>query len=211
MSEPGALSLSPTLLTTFVACPHAGRLEVERRLGRPVPDRGRDPDADLLAELGARHEAAYLEHLRTRGLTVAMLGGRTSEETLLETMRSGVDAIAQAPLCGGAWFGVADVLRKVPGPSDLGDHHYEVEDTKLAATTRAATVLQLATYARLLGDLQGRAPEWVHVVAPGRDGAAFAREKLRVDDFSTGGVQVFVCALDLAVSSYRFGVVSRSG
>lgn len=183
VNEPGTLSLSPTLLTTFVACPHAGRLELERRLGRPVPDRGRDPDADLLAELGARHEAAYLDHLRAEGLTVVTLGGRATEAAVLEAMRSGADAIAQAPLRGGAWFGVADVLRKVPGPSELGGHHYEVEDTKLAATTRAATVLQLATYARLLGDLQGLAPERVHVVAPGRDGAAFSREALRVDDF----------------------------
>ena len=57
MSKPGTFSLSPTLLTTFIACPHAGRLE----LG-PVPDRCGEPDANLLAELGARNEAADLGH-----------------------------------------------------------------------------------------------------------------------------------------------------
>ena len=88
------LSLCPTLLATFVVCPHAGRLELERRRGLPVPDRGRDPDADLLAELGARHEAAYLYHLSAQGLTVVTLGGQATETTLLKAMRSGVDAIA---------------------------------------------------------------------------------------------------------------------
>jgi DNA-binding GntR family transcriptional regulator len=61
-------------------------------------------------------------------------------ERLRELMLAGVDAIAQAPLADGAWRGVADVLRRVDRPSDLGGYRYEVEDTKLATTTRAATV-----------------------------------------------------------------------
>ena len=138
--DEGELRLSPTDLTTYTACEHASRLEIDRVLGRATPERGRDPDADLLAELGRRHEFAYLEHLRAQGLRVERMVPYAADaaERLREFMRAGVDAIAQAPLGDGDWHGVADVLRRVEAPSDLGGYRYEVEDTKLATTTRAA-------------------------------------------------------------------------
>ena len=46
------------------------------------------------------------------------------------------------------------MLRRVEEPSDLNGFRYEVEATKLATTTRADTVLQLLTYARMLARLQ---------------------------------------------------------
>jgi len=99
-------------------------------------------------------------------------------------MREGVDVIAQAPLAVGPWSGIADVLCKVEGPSRLGEHHYEVEDTKLSRTTRAATVLQLLTYAAWLDAIQGTPGEYTHVVAPGDDHEPFAIDRLRVDDYA---------------------------
>nr|MBA3891116.1 nuclease [Gemmatimonadaceae bacterium] len=183
----GSLDLSPSDLTTFTACAHASRLDIDAVVGRPVPERGRDPDADLLAELGRRHEGAYLDHLRAQGLEVETIGALEDPDEararLLELMRAGVDVIAQAPLRDGAWRGVADVLRRVEGASALGAFHYEVEDTKLATTTRAATVLQLLTYARMLERLQGVPGEYVHVVAPGVAPDPFARTSLRVEDY----------------------------
>ncbi|MBA2665730.1 MAG: TM0106 family RecB-like putative nuclease, partial [Trueperaceae bacterium] len=50
-------------------------------------------------------------------------------------------------------------------------------------TTRAATVLQLLTYARMLERLQGVPGEYVHVVAPGVAPDPFARTSLRVEDY----------------------------
>lgn len=147
---------------------------------------GRDPDAEMLAELGRRHEAAYLDYLRGMGLRVEVVGTAQLDpaDTVLAHMREGVDVIAQAPLAVGPWFGVADVLRKVEGPSRLGEHHYVVEDTKLSRTTRAATVLQLLTYAAWLAGIQGTPGEYAHVVAPGIDDEPFAIDRLRVDDYA---------------------------
>lgn len=185
ITDTGTLRLTPTDLTTFTACAHASRLEVERALGRPTPERGRDPDTDLLAELGRRHEAAYLEHLRDRGLRVEVVEAmaQDSVERVRALLREGVDAVAQAPLAQGAWFGVADVLVRVDGASGLGDWHYEVHDTKLATSARSAAVLQLVTYARMLEQVQGTPGTRVHVVSPGRGGEAFGVTSLRVDDF----------------------------
>jgi predicted RecB family nuclease len=184
-TDEGTLRLTPTDLTTFTACRHASRLEVDRAMGRPTPERGRDPDVDLLATLGRRHEDAYLAHLRGQGLRVERLEPleHGAVERVHDLMREGVDAIAQAPLADGAWFGVADVLVKVPGSSALGAWHYEAHDTKLATTARSSAVLQLITYARMLERLQGRPGEFVRIVSPGRGGDAFEVTSLRFDDF----------------------------
>src|SRR5438034_834818 len=75
--------------------------------------------------------------------------------------------------------------RRVPSPagshSALGDFHYEPYDTKLARETRGGTILQLALYADLLGEVQGLAPDRFFVVAPG---APFAIHEYRVADYA---------------------------
>jgi uncharacterized protein len=52
-------------------------------------------------------------------------------------MRAGADAIVQADLGEDRWMVRADVLLRVPHPSDMGDWSYEVVDTKLAQETQA--------------------------------------------------------------------------
>ena len=64
------------------------------------------------------------------------------------------------------WLGYADVLRKVDAPGALGAWLYEVQDTKLSRETRGGTILQLGVYSELLGRIQGRTPEFFHVVTP---------------------------------------------
>jgi len=179
------LNLSPTDLTTFAACRHATHLFLEEARGRSTVERLRDPNADVLAELGDRHELAYLEHLEAQGLSVMRISGSPDEpaqrDAVLEAMKTGVDVIAQAPLGSGRWRGIADVLLRVDAPSNLGAHSYEVQDTKLSQTTKAGTVLQLSLYSAWLADLQGRKPECFHVVAPGDP---FHIEPHRVDDYA---------------------------
>jgi predicted RecB family nuclease len=81
-----------------------------------------------------------------------------SDRALVETraaMQSGVEAIAQATLASGRWFGRSDVLRRVERPSELGSWSYEVYDCKLACETKAATILQLSLYFRALRERSG--------------------------------------------------------
>ena len=58
------------------------------------------------------------------------------------------------------------MLKRVPTASELGSWSYEVIDTKLAAETRAGTILQLALYTELLTAAQGHRPEHFYVVTP---------------------------------------------
>jgi uncharacterized protein len=105
----------------------------------------------------------------------------TATHQTLAAMESGADAIAQATLTSNHWPGRADVLLRVDAPSNLGNWSYEVVDTKLARETRAGTILQLSLYTDIVGELQGKLPEQMHVVAPGRD---FEPESHRVLDYA---------------------------
>jgi hypothetical protein len=88
------------------------------------------------------------------------------EARTLEALHAGVPAVAQAALAADGWRGYADILLRVDVPSALGRWSFEVHDTKLAREERGGTVLKLAVYFDLLGQVQGRRPERFHVVAP---------------------------------------------
>ena len=131
------------------------------------------------------HEDAYLAHLEAEGVSILNLRNLDDPERALaetrDAMESGVEAIAQATLANGRWFGRSDVLRRVERASKLGSWSYEVYDCKLACETKAETILQLSLYSELLESIQGVLPESMFVVPPGVD---FQPEKYRVLDFA---------------------------
>src|SRR5260370_41357177 len=134
---------------------------------------------------GREDERQYLEHLKSSGLNVVEVGNSADAvavESTREAMRNGADVIAQGALASGCgrWFGRADVLRKVPRPSHLGNWSYEAYDTKLARETRAGALLQLCLYSDLLSEVQGELPERMHVVPPG---VGFEPDSHRVQDY----------------------------
>ena len=181
------LVLAPTDLGNFLSCRHLTSLDLATTRGEQERPARHDPRMQELRERGHRHERAWLDRLRHDGRTIAgdpgaddSAAGIGPDETLA-AMRAGADVVYQATLQDDVWSGRADFLCRVPTPSNLGDWSYEVVDTKLARDTRAATLLQLGVYSRLLGKLQGLAPEWMHVVAPGTD---FALSSYRVDEYA---------------------------
>src|SRR5262249_8980403 len=101
-------------------------------------------------------------------------------ETLL-LMERGAQVIAQGALGDEEWFGRPDVLRRVETPSKRWEWAYEVEDTKLAQDTKAATILQLSLYSDLLAKIQGKTPEFFYVIPPSPD---FSREEYRVSEYA---------------------------
>jgi predicted RecB family nuclease len=82
-------------------------------------------------------------------------------------MQQGVDVVYQATLFDGTWRGYADFLLRVEGASSLGEHHYEVADTKLARKVKGGALLQMCVYSELLAGVQGRMPEQMHVALGG--------------------------------------------
>jgi uncharacterized protein len=162
------LRLSATDLANHLACRHLTALDRGVAEGRWKPPDWFRPEADVLRQRGLEHEKAYLTHLERQGTVITRLPELApAPEALAQTldaMRSGAQAIAQATLASGRWFGRADLLLRVDGESHLGAWHYEPLDTKLARETRAGAILQLCLYAELLEDAQGVLPEWMYVV-----------------------------------------------
>lgn len=167
----GSLVLSATDVTKHIACPHVTTLDHAAALGEiPKPDAGVDEQLQLIFDKGLEHERAYLDSLYERGLRVVEIPeeGLTPaerEELTRHAMASGAEVIFQAALFDGAWVGYADFLLRVERPSDLGSWSYDIADTKLARRLKVPALLQMATYAVRLEELQGIPPDQLTVVA----------------------------------------------
>ncbi|MEA2311139.1 MAG: hypothetical protein QOE28_1107, partial [Solirubrobacteraceae bacterium] len=164
----GRLYLSPSDLNGFLACEHRTALDLARARGELQLERIPRPDAELIAERGREHEAAYLAGLEYEGYDVVRIARDTSIGAAAlateEAMRTGREVIYQAAFQGGNWRGVADFLLRVDTPSDLGEFSYEPADAKLATHPRPYVVFQLLFYADMLAALQGLHPAHVHVI-----------------------------------------------
>src|SRR5579859_378727 len=182
------IRLSATDLSNHLACRHLTVLDLQvARSLRSAPE-WRAPDLKVIQELGLRHEAAYLRSLRDTEVSFVDLRDLSEQQALAETiaaMRQGVAVIAQGALASGRWFGRPDVLRKVSHPSRLGAWSYEVYDCKLSRETKATTILQLAHYSALLGEIQFDSPEtlpeFMYVVPAGKQ---FQPERYRVAEYA---------------------------
>ena len=185
------LAYSATDLVGFLECRHLANLEraaTLRHLKRPFRD---DPVLDRMSRRGQEYEARFLETLRAEDIRVEEIRPpdtvspsrqvRSEHAATLEAMRAGVDVIYQAVLLDGRRLGYADFLRRVETPSDLGAWGYEVWDTKLARQPSAPAVLQICMYSDLLGAIQGRMPERMHLVLGGVERETVS---LRVADYA---------------------------
>jgi uncharacterized protein len=199
-----------TDLVGFLACEHRLALERAAMLGLVAKPFRNDPSIDIVAKRGDQHERNYLEALRESGSRVVEihkdgskvqpLDGtpeaepaardpgadlRAAQDETIEAMRAGADVVYQATFFDGTWRGHADFLLRrehAPGEPDsaFGPWHYEVADTKLARHVKASAILQVCSYVELLTAIQGRQPEFLHLVLGGKQRL---RERLRVDDF----------------------------
>jgi uncharacterized protein len=73
-------------------------------------------------------------------------------------MSRGVECIRHPALVAEGLAGVPDFLERVESPSLLGSHSYRPVDVKIAASPKPGDVAQLASYAILLGRVQGTVP-----------------------------------------------------
>jgi uncharacterized protein len=175
----GRVLLSASDLANFLDCEHLTALDLAA-LDRSIPAArasGSEHD-ELVKRKGQEHEARYLHVLQARHASVvdvAAAGERLQARAAAteRAMRGGADVIYQATLLAPPLLGHADFLRRVARPSALGDYCYEVLDTKLALSTRAKFLVQLALYGRLLAGLQGAPPERLVVVLGDGTEAAF--------------------------------------
>ncbi|EJM79599.1 TM0106 family RecB-like putative nuclease [Pseudomonas sp. GM60] len=182
----GVRLYSASDLCGFLECEHLTALDMAH-LVSPMERAPETEENRLIQEKGLEHEAAYLEWLKLEYpvvVDIAASGARSISrkvELTREAMQAGADIIFQATLQEGVFVGHADFFRKVSLPSALGDHSYEVIDTKLAKTPKAKFIVQLALYSQMLVPLQGVRPHFMHVVL---GDAARSERPFRVADYS---------------------------
>ncbi len=155
-------------IVNTIECSHLTTLDLIN-LKSPLPKTADSEQAKLIQAKGYTHEADFLAQLKGQYASVLDLSKITGTPELkasatLQAMREGYEIIFQATLLDGSLIGHADFLRKVPRPSPLGDWSYEVIDTKLARSTKAKFLIQLAFYSALLTKAQGLSPLQMVVV-----------------------------------------------
>src|SRR5215212_9393261 len=172
-----SLTFSPSDLSEWLACAHAAALKLRVKRGdlaRPEID---DPQGDLIRRKGDEHEARYLDGLRAAGRSIHEIAfdhdwDAAARETA-DAIRAGeADVIYQACLVDGDWRGFADFLER------QSDGTYEVVDTKLARHAKPGHIFQLCFYSSVVGPIQGRQPERMHLVL-GDD----RRDSFRLKDY----------------------------
>lgn len=172
------VSLAPTDVAHHLACQHRTQLERKRLAGELREVFRPDARLEAMKQRGEEHERAYIDTLRAQGLQVADLSASRDPAATRVAMHAGVDVIVQAPLGDDTFFGIADVLLRVATPSAFASYSYEPVDTKLAAETKAGSLLQLLTYCELLHGMQGTVPAEFHVVTPAKP------ERYRTADYA---------------------------
>lgn len=190
----GVTVYSATDLVGFLACEHLTTLDRAALRGLISAEERVDEELDVLRQRGEEHERRYLAYLQSQGRTVVdgrhpkERGAGLTQRQRIEAdaeltrrlMHEGADVIYQATLFDGTWRGYADFLLRRDGPSDLGAHHYEVADTKLARKTKGGALLQMCVYSELVARIQGRTPAEMHVAL---GGSGHHVDTHRLDDY----------------------------
>jgi uncharacterized protein len=179
-----SILISASDLVGHLNCRHLTELDIAVATGVLDKPKVWDPLLQLLWERGARHEQAFVDHLRSQGHTVTVIDGVGIDDHAIARTRASMVAgdaiIVQGAFRLSGWVGRTDILKRVEIASDLGEWSYEVIDTKLARETKGGTVLQLCLYADMVASIQGLRPQFSYVVAPWSD---FVPQVYRMDDY----------------------------
>lgn len=155
-------------VVNFLECEHLTALDLIN-LETPLPQADDDDEAILFQQKGVAHEGAYVDHLRNSVSRLVDVSGYRNDldvavSATQDAMKAGADIIYQAALRKDRFIGHADFLRRVAIPSHLGNFSYEVIDTKLARSVKAAYLIQLCFYSELVAHIQGHDPLMMHIV-----------------------------------------------
>jgi len=165
------LLLSPSDLSSFLACEHLTTLELR---GTPRPEHV-DPQVELIRRKGEEHERGYLEQLRADGRRIVEIrldaNWAAAADATAGALRGGADVVYQGVFSDGRWRGIADFLLRQP------DGSYEALDTKLARSAKPSHILQLCFYSDALRRLLGQRPARIHVLLGSGELATYRPEE----------------------------------
>jgi len=169
--------ISPQDVIAELECSHRLHLEwsvINEFL--PPAEKENSPELELLAEQGKIHEAKLAEQLKLSGTFIDIGKPSFSFEALTAThdrtikaINDGIETIYQAAFFNGSFVGFADFLILVkdeqgnPLKNEQGRFVYDPVDAKSARSAKRAAVLQVATYAAMMKELDLAVPQNVHL------------------------------------------------
>src|ERR1700730_12289929 len=109
----GTTILSATDLANHLSCRHLTSLNLSLAKGEITEPSWENPHLHVLRQRGLEHEKAYIDSLRSKGLSILDLSNAAEPaagEATLAARKSGVHVIVQAGLGSGNWRGRSDVL-----------------------------------------------------------------------------------------------------
>ena len=194
----GRLRVAASDVANFLACQQLTQLDLQKAQGTLRPPHAKDLGFEDLVRRGEEHERVVLERFGADGYELADISGAAdSAGATADAIRNGAGVIYQGTLTGAGdvtallgrpdFLVRADLLAAPDGEPRPGGRRYEVVDAKLARTAKARAVLQTAFYSRLLAELQGIEPRWMHLALGHgefvsfkvRDFAAYERQTRR--------------------------------
>jgi len=174
--------LTGTHVYSYVKCPRLAALDLHcKHSERRAPTEWEE----FAAQRGRDFEAAYVRQLGAVAPAYPERDFEAGAAATLALLRGGSALVHQGVLSAGDRLGLPDLLRKLPGDSAFGAHHYEVVDVKTSGRTRSDQILQVCFYSQLLGEVQQRAPEHGAIVL--KDGR---EERFAVADYAAAADEV---------------------
>jgi len=148
--------LTGTHVYSYVKCPRLAALDLHLpRSERRAPHEWEE----FAAQRGRDFETQFVKVLPVVSPQYPERDFDAGSSATLALLREGVPWIHQAVLQVDDRLGLPDLLRRLPGASALGDHHYEVVDVKTSGRSRGDQILQVVFYSELVAAVQGRMPE----------------------------------------------------
>lgn len=168
-SVDNAVTYSAEDFVLFRESPFACWME---RLSLENPDHGIPTDVGSVAPgQSAERQDDLADTLRAEGKDVRLIDWEADEverrSTTLDAMRSGADFIVNGQLALGPLSGVANLLVRTSGYSELGDFLYIPCDTQSKSNLNSA--FHLCFLADLLHSLQGQLPPQMLIIRGGND------------------------------------------
>ena len=177
--------ITATDIYRYIQCPHWPFYErfatpVEKKLKRKITE-----GEEKRMENGVLHELEVVEERFSGQEIVEVPFTRDAEKDFAATlavMKKGARWIYQGTLLSGDLTGRPDLLERREGASALGGWYYVPVDVKSSHEIQKYQKLQLAFYAKLLDDAQGRYPDTAAIINIDRDPLPFdpagSREEL---------------------------------
>lgn len=169
--------ISPQDIIAELECNH--RLHLEWSVINdllPPAEKKDSPELELLAEQGMIHESKIADEFKLSGTFIDIGKPSFTSEALTAThqrtmkaIADGIETIYQAAFFDGSFMGFADFLVLVkdengmPLKDDQGRFIYDPIDAKSARSAKRAAVLQVATYAAFMQELNLATPRNVHL------------------------------------------------